>query len=153
MWSWHRDGEPSGSIGVRVESPSLVSLEYSIGDKAQRQSIKQAVSVSRLPCHFGGSRAMFSCPVCGRAAALLYMRFGRFACRACQRVAYCSQSEDLMGRAWRKQNKAEARLGENMQRPRGMRHATYERLLATIRDCEDDRDATLHTMIKRLGLT
>lgn len=153
MWSWHRDGEPSGSIGVRVESPGLVMLEFSVGSETQRQSIKQAISIFRLPCHFGGYRAMFRCPICGRAAALLYVRGSRFACRACQRVAYSSQSEDLMDRAWRKQNKAEAQLGENWKRPRGMRHATYERLLTTIHDCEDVRNLTLCVMIRRLGLS
>ena len=69
------------------------------------------------------------------------MRAGRFACRHCQRVAYSSQSEDVLQRTWLKQRKLEARLGEDwQQRPKGMRHATYERLLDRLHDCEVQRD-------------
>ena len=148
-----RDGEPSGSIGVRVHDPQSLSLEYSVIEDGHRRSANQAITVVRLPCRYGGSRAMFQCPVCWCRCMLLYMRASRFACRQCQRVAYSSQSEDLMGRAWRKQQKAEAKLGEHWQRPRGMRTATYERLMQSIWDCEEERDATLWKTFARLGLS
>ena len=150
-WSWHRNGDPSGSISVRVDSPTLVMFEYSVGIETQRQSIKQVISISRLPCYFGGTRAMFCCPACGRAAALLYMRGSRFACRRCQQISYMSQSEDTMARTWRKQTKVETRLDDHLQRPKGMRLRTYEGLLAAVHHCEDVRDSTLYVTMKRLG--
>jgi len=73
---------------------------------------------------------------------VLYLR-GGFACRHCSRVVYASQSEDALGRLWRKQEKAEAKLGENWQRPKGMHRTTYERVLNRILDCEGRRDDAL----------
>ena len=68
------------------------------------------------------------------------MRAGRFACRHCQRVSYSSQSCDLLDRMWRKQTRIEARLGEHWQRPKGMRHHTYDRLLDQLEVCEQRRE-------------
>ena len=59
------------------------------------------------------------------------------------RIAYSSQSDDAMGRAWRTQAKIEARLGPNWTRPKGMHQATRERLLSLIWDCEARRDLAL----------
>lgn len=50
---------------------------------------------------------------------------------------------DLCDRTWRKQAKAEARLGPHWTRPKGMHEATRERLLAIIWDCDERRDAAL----------
>jgi hypothetical protein len=79
----------------------------------------------------------------GERVAVLFLRAGRFACRQCQRIAYASQSDDAMGRAWRKQATIEAVLGPNWTQPKGMHHATRERLLAVIWDCEERRDVAL----------
>ena len=75
--------------------------------------------------------------------AVLYLRTNGFACRCCQRVAYASQSGDDLDRGWRRQRKAEAKLGENWQRPKGMHDTTHRRLLSTIWDCEERRDVAL----------
>jgi hypothetical protein len=42
---------------------------------------------------------------------------------------YASQPDDQIGRTWRKQQKAQAKLGEYCQRPKGMHHATREKLM------------------------
>ena len=75
--------------------------------------------------------------------AVLFLRAGRFACRHGQRIAYGSQSDNLCGRTWRKQAKAEAKLGPNWTRPKGMHNATGDRLLAIIWECDERRDAAL----------
>lgn len=64
-------------------------------------------------------------------------------CRHCGRVAYSSQAEDEIGRAWRKQRKAEARLVDGWRRPRGMHRATRAKLLEIIIECEERRDDAL----------
>ena len=92
------------------------------------------------------------CPVRGERVAVLYMRSGRFACRHCQRIAYACQSDDLMGRAWRKQGKVEKRLGPDCERPKGMHAATYDRLLARIDECETVKDYALVVAFSRMGL-
>jgi len=78
------------------------------------------------------------------------MRAGRFACRHCQRVAYSSQSEDVMARTWREQRRIEERIGEDWQRPKGMRQHTYERLIDRLEDCQRRRDEAFFLVAARL---
>jgi hypothetical protein len=139
-WSWNRGGEPTGSIGVNVTSQSAVTLDYSLTYDGERRSISERVELIYKPCNFGGARPWFECPRCARLVAVLFMRSGRFACRHCQRVAYSSQSEDVMARTWRAQRRIEERVGEGWQRPKGMRRRTYERLLDGLEDCRQRRD-------------
>lgn len=136
-WAWHADGEPLGSIGIGAEAGAL-SLTYTLNGAP----VHQRVAIHRTPCNYGGSRPWFACPRCARRVGVLYLRSG-FACRRCSRVVYASQSEDALGRTWRKQQRAEARLGERWQRPKGMHRTTYERLLNRIMECEQRRDDAL----------
>lgn len=55
-----------------------------------------------------------------------------------------------MARTWRQQAKAEGCLGAHWQRPKGMHQTTYAKLLATIFDCEERRDAELVSAFGRL---
>lgn len=150
-WSWSRGGNPAGSINVNVENGQGVTLSYTHSSGGQREAVSLFVGLCATPCAFGGERQWFRCPCCGARGLVLYLRWGRFACRACQRVAYGSQSEDAMGRAWRKQSKLEARLGPNWRRPKGMRLRTYERLFTALLDCEERREAALCAYALRLG--
>jgi hypothetical protein len=111
-WSWNRGGEPTGSIGVRVHDAHSLVLQYMIGEEGARRDGSQTIAPAYTACHYGNQRPWFVCPRCQRRAGLLFMRWGRFACRHCQRVAYSSQAEDVMDRTWRQQSKIEARLGK-----------------------------------------
>jgi hypothetical protein len=138
-WGWWTDdGEKTGSIGYHCDG-NAVTLSYSVGDTSMRQQ----VPILTTGCNYGGRRFWFGCPHCGRRVAVLYLRARGFACRKCNRVAYASQSEDELGRTWRKQSKLERLLGENWRRPKGMHRATFERLLERITECEGRRDAAL----------
>lgn len=139
-WQWtDRDtGEVRSSIGYRAEADRLL-LDYSIDGKPSGH----AVRLETTPCNYGGTRPWFVCPVRGERVAVLFLRAGRFACRHCQRIAYASQSEDMIGRIWRKQGKVEAKLGENWRRPKGMHETTHERLLAIIWKCEERQDEAI----------
>ena len=149
-WRWNRGGEPSGSIGVYVESPTVLLLRYTATINDERRDVCERVSLTYRACTFGGSRPWFNCPRCSRRVAVLYMRSGRFACRHCQRVAYSSQSDDTLDRMWRKQAKLEARLDDDWQRPKGMRRHTYERLVDRLEECEERRDAAFCETAMRL---
>ncbi len=149
-WSWNRGGEPTGSIGVNVTPQSAVTLDYSLTQNGERRSISERVALMYKPCNFGGARPWFQCPRCARQVAVLYMRSGRFACRHCQRVSYSSQSEDEMARTWREQRRIEERIGEDWQRPKGMRLRTYERLRDRLADCELRRDEAFCVAAARL---
>lgn len=139
-WSWTNSttGEHVGSISYRMGVDDLV-LSYT----ANGEPRTQRVPIRRTACHFGNTRPWFGCPHCWARVAVLYFRRGGFYCRDCARVAYYSQSEDVCARSWRKQQKAEAKLGKGWARPKGMHAATREKLLATIFRCEDLRDAEL----------
>ena len=150
-WSWNRGGDPSGSIGVQVLGSTSLALQYNVTDHdGQKRDASQTVRIAHTPCHYGKERPWFACPVCQRRAGLLYMRFSRFACRHCQRVAYASQSCGVLDRTWRKQSKLEARLGENWRRPKGMRHHTYDRIMDLLGDCEYRRDVAFCDLAARM---
>lgn len=149
-WHWTNSytGEPAGNIGFTIE-PGGVLLRYTVNGDSRNQY----VPLEHTGCHFGGARPWFVCPIRGERVAVLYMRGGRFACRRCNRIAYLSQSDDLTGRAWRKQAKLECRLGEDWERPKGMHATTYERLLGILEECETVRDGALILALERMGLS
>jgi len=151
-WSWHRGEEHTGSIGVLVHDAHSLVLQYMVGGESDRRDGSQTISLAHTACPYGNTRPWFVCPCCNRRAGLLFMRWGRFACRHCQRVAYSSQSDDVLDRMWRKQSKIERRLGEHWRRPKGMHSATYERIVQAIMDCEEQRNAAFIVAVRRLGL-
>lgn len=153
-WRWHRGDEPTGNIGVLVHGADSLALQYMVGSDDQRRDGSQTIRLAHTACNYGNSRPWFVCPACQRRAGVLYMRAGRFACRHCQRVAYSSQSEDVMGRMWRVQQKVEAQLGEYWQRPKGMRQGTYRALINRLSEAEARRDEAFEAIACRLlGLT
>jgi hypothetical protein len=149
-WSWTRGDEKTGSIGITVFSAHSLTLRYTFTLNGEARGIADDVPLIRSQCAYGGSRPWFGCPRCAGRVAVLYLRGGRFACRKCQRVAYASQSEDVLSRMWRKQAKLEKRLGKYWQRPKGMRLQTYEKLRQGILNLEGRRDEALAVFAQRL---
>lgn len=148
-WTWQwRDaetGEVQSAISVYGSDAGLRLAFCTNG-----MSVEQWLQIEHTPCAFGGARPWFACPSCGRRAAKLFLLNGRFACRKCQRLTYASRSEDDLARAWRKQSKLEKKLGENWTRPRHMHHATRDRIVAAIFECEQRREDALAFWFDRL---
>ena len=144
-WAWHRDGERTGSINVEVTNPAELTLKYWIGSGDERRDASQRIYLAVSPCHFGGVRRWFSCPVCGRRAGLLYLRSGRFACRHCQRVSYLCQSGGPIDRLSCLIQKLAARIEGG--KPKGMRRATYERLCERIDALSEEYESRLDTRL------
>lgn len=145
VWTNTATGEESGRIGYSGTG-GAVQLNFTVNGEPVRQLIPEL----RTACNYGGSRSWFACPRCHRRVGVLYLRGATgFICRHCGRVAYASQSEDVMGRTWLKQHKAEKRLRDNWRRPRGMHQTTREKLLDVIADCEERRDAALMMFMAR----
>ena len=149
-WSWlwkdATTGEVQSSIGISGSSHAI-TLSYSTEDR----NITEPITITRTACNYGKSRPWFMCPRCTGRVAKLYLRGGRFACRKCQRLVYSSQSEDVMGRAWRIQHRLEERLGPNWARLKGMHHSTRSKLLDRIFECERLRDDALALFMTRMG--
>lgn len=147
-WAWTNTatGKQSASIGITATLTGL-TLDYS----ASGSTVRDWVWLERSPCNYGSTRPWFKCPRCSRRVGVLFMRGGRFMCRHCGQVSYGSQSEDALGRAWRRQYKLEARLGEDWKRPAGMHRTTHERILSRIFACEDRREQELAGFMARFG--
>ncbi len=148
IWAWHRDGNQIGTVGLRCLD-GLLRVECQIdGSEAGH-----AIPLDFTPCFFGGVRPWFRCPSCFRRTGVLFLRGGApFRCRHCARLAYSCQSEDEIGRTWRRQIKIEGRLTENGCRPKGMHWRTFERLQAAIDSCEVRRELALADAMQRMGL-
>ncbi len=161
-WSWtNNHGENAGSIRVRVaDDPERVILSYQWTPYGHDpRDVECSLWIDRTPCNYGGSRPWIICPSCGRRCAVVYFGApgGRYACRRCVRVAYYSQSEDLMDRAWRKQRKIERKLASGAgdwngwQKPKGMHLKTFDRLRQGIIECEQQKDFALVAFMNRMG--
>ena len=139
QWSDGDTGEVTATIGYRGQGHA-VALDYTLNGTPMHQQIW----LNQTRCNYGGERTWFSCPGCRRRVAMLFLRAGAgFVCRHCGRVKYGSQSDDAIGGTWRKQQKAEAKLGKHWQRPKGMHHTTRAKLMAVIWACEEQRERSL----------
>jgi len=135
--TWSRQDRVTGSIDIRSE-PGCVVLSYRhrSGDE-EWQDKSYPVYLDTSPCHMGGERHWFLCPVrgCGRRVALLYGG-AIFACRHCHRLAYPSQREPPRDRVARRADRIREKLGwpagilngSGWGKPKGMHWKTYEKL-------------------------
>ncbi|MFN9744531.1 MAG: hypothetical protein ACK57B_02630, partial [Betaproteobacteria bacterium] len=148
-WRWTNSttGEETGSVGIECNGAQL-QLAYRQRDVDRLVTL----ALARTACTFGGSRAWFSCPACAMRCAVVYLRGEGWRCRRCSGVVYAGQSEDVIGRSWRRQWRIEARLGPYGARPARMHHATYRRLRAQLWACEEAREAEIAAVLVRLGV-
>ena len=135
-WCWSRDGETVASVCYRA-LPGALRLVYNVTEQGKGpESLDYRVGLEWTPCYYGGARAWFLCPTCGRRVAILYG--GKvFACRHCQRLAHDCQRERPDDRAARHADKLRDRLGwipgalnGGGPKPKWMRWRTFRRLKA-----------------------
>jgi hypothetical protein len=138
-WRWvawsGRQGE-SDRISLLVLDDG-VRLSYTVtpcGGSAR--DVDEFVAVEWTPCPYGGRRPWWLCPGCGRRCGVLHGVGDRFRCRPCHGLAYRSQVEKPMDRAfragWKLRDRLGARSRHDLGRPRGMHLSTYGRLLERI---------------------
>jgi hypothetical protein len=117
-------------------SEDAVTLRYRVADHfGEGWDYAYPVRIEWTPCNYGGKRAWWICPNCGRRVAVLWG--GRkFACRYCHRLAYQSTRTAPGSECYSRANKVRARLGWNGgvasptgNKPKGMHWTTYLRLL------------------------
>jgi hypothetical protein len=153
---WTRNGETVGSMSLRAEADWLHLTHRVRSGSGEWEDVGETVDIVRVPCRFGGTRPYFICPgvvngtACGRRVAKLYGPGRYFLCRHCYRLAYASQSEDVMNRSVRQTNKIRRRLGGNAgtasefpPRPKGMWRRTYESLREQAFAAEERADNAL----------
>jgi len=147
-WSWNRGGEPAGNIGVTINNGSI-RLGYSVSDGNGQRDGSQTITTTSTPCHYGGSRPWFCCPVCRDRAGLLYLRWGRFACRHCQRVTYQSQSGSALDRVCNRYHRLNAKVENG--KPKWQRWATFNRLFDRYYNASEQFDGLICGRLQKLG--
>ena len=127
-WTWSRGGDTVGTIDVQVPNGSTVHLNYRRNGAPRHD----AIDLRRSACAYGGTRPWFTCPRCRRRVAIVYLG-NATGCRQCLHLRYPSQSEDFLGRSWRRTGRILRKLGRDAddvpRRPSGMRQGTYGRLV------------------------
>ena len=150
--TWSRNGVKISSIGIHASNNSL-HLSYCTKEYG---TVSQSVTIERLPCRFGGSRAYFRCK-CNKRVVKLYSAGKHFRCRHCYHLSYSSKNESQWDRALRQRNKQRRRLSRNIgleacmaQKPKGMWWKTYQRLQERACEAEQRSDREFIMMARRL---
>ena len=150
--TWSRNGVKTSSIRMRATADYL-HLSYST---KQFGTVYQSVTINRIPCRFGGSRAYFRCK-CNKRVVKLYAAGKHFRCRHCNHLPYSSKNEGQWDRALRQRSKQRRRLNGNIgleasmaQKPKGMWWRTYQRLQERAYEAEQRSDDEFIVMARRL---
>lgn len=105
----------------------------------------QTIALRAIPCHFGGHRWSFVCPVRRCGATRLYLPNGAnaFAGRLAWGLGYASQRGTRSDRAWSVIRRVDARLDHDGAKPKWMRWRTYRGLVERRAAADDVLDAEL----------
>lgn len=128
--SWKQEQETVASIGCKLYPQpgglTVLQLSYAVSQRSsgERQSLNYAVRTVVTPCHFGGVRHWFICPLskngkaCNRRCRILYLPHGGtyFGCRECYELTYESRQRhreqiyEHFEKPWQVLQKAKKRL-------------------------------------------
>jgi hypothetical protein len=139
---WSRAKQKVGAIEVDVLPGWRVYLNYNF----RGEPISESVQIDFTAQHFGGRRAWWVCPACGRRCGILYGG-PRFLCRKCAGVDYYAiqQNGDATGPIETRLRRIRRRLGVTdgashekiPPRRRYMHHDTYQRLVSEYQDLQE----------------
>ena len=133
--TWTSSMGKETKVDIRIEQQSI-ELDYVVNSRNDQGNINYAIQLTFTSCNYGSRRPWFSCPVCGKRVAKLYLNGKYFLCRHCHNLAYVSQSEELLHRLMRKAKKIREKLDCTRDlsepilfKPRGMHQRTFDRLI------------------------
>jgi hypothetical protein len=128
----------------------------------QIDKFDQRITLSASPCHYGGRKWFFLCPVMNRRASVLWLPRGaqHFASRHAWpgQVAYRSQFMTALDRAYLGMERIKRRLIGDLDpqewdlppKPKWMRWKTYRRFVERIEEYEAALDAGALSRVRRL---
>jgi hypothetical protein len=149
-WSNVVTGEQIVSIGYEASllkpDAAWPRLRYSANDNP----MDYRVQLTSTPCHYGGRRWWWICPLSGKRVAKLHLPPGgtMFAAREEYRLGHRSQRITALDRSHERQRRIYRKLGADYDsfeqgtppRPKGMHYNTYERLTAELYDAMEVHD-------------
>jgi hypothetical protein len=162
-WTDTSSGQQRASIGYEAhmgDRHGWVRLRYTTtnhwsGEKTQHD---YWVELTTTPPPFGGRRWWWVCPRRGDLVSKLYkpISAGIFASRKAHRLAYRSQRQTPHDRALSQAFKRRRRLGSNggigahIDKPKGMRWATFDRKMSQVEAAEAICNAHLLRFVEQL---
>ncbi len=163
-WTDTYSGQQTASIGYEAhmgDGHGWVRLRYTTtnhwtGDKTHHD---YRVELTTTPQPLGGRRWWWVCPRRGDLVAKLYKPGGSgiFASRKAHRLAYRSQRQSphdrALGRAFKLRRRlgSTAGIGDDIDKPKGMRWATFDRKMRQIGAAEAVCDAHLLRFVQKLS--
>ncbi len=157
-WSYRYSEEriAAGILTSDLSEPGSGWVRIELG------TIKQTVHLVSQPRHLGGRQWYFRCPTTALLASTLWLPAGasRFASRQSwgRQVAYSSQFQSRHDRALARAQAIRARLGGanwagidefDPPKPKGMRWATYTRLIDSSRQLEVVADEQIFSLLNQ----
>ena len=154
---WHRGTQSAGSVGLVVAPGRGALLHYTYRGEDRRVWLHFAYSDTP----FGGRRAWWACPGCGRRCGVVYGPM--FVCRRCAGVDYYKSQQTggalvtVENRLSRIRRKLGATDGATNERPpdklKYMHWRTYSRLAAEYLELQRESEALwLADLVRYVGL-
>lgn len=131
---------------LKQGNAKYIEVSYSYRSKPYQYSIQ----LTKTACNYGHYRHWWLCPKCSKRVSVLYCA-GSYVCRHCIGANYHSQLQQPVDRIYSKLNTLRERLGWQVgiihgigERPKGMHHSTYERLLVEYEQLTNKLIRTFH---------
>ncbi len=163
-WTNTDNGEQRASIGYKAhigEERGWVRLTYTTtnGWTGQTTQHDYTVELTTTPQPFGGRRWWWICPRRGDLVAKLYKPAGDgiFASRKAHRLAYRSQRQSphdrAISQAFKRRHRlgADGGIGDPIDKPHGMRWATFDRKMDQVEAAEAVCNAHLLQFVQNLS--
>lgn len=116
---------------LRNSNAQSIEVNYTHRSKPYNYSIQ----LTKSDCYYGSYRYWWLCPNCSKRVSVLYCA-SLYVCRHCISANYGSQLQQPIDRIYSKLNALRERLGWQVgiihgisERPKGMHHSTYNRLV------------------------
>jgi hypothetical protein len=102
-------GNKSSSVDIEVSIfEAYLRIFYTATDaySGEMKNYDYKVPLTTTPCHFGGHRYWFQCPLnkngayCGRRVGILYLCGSLFGCRHCHNLTYSSRNISGMAKSF-----------------------------------------------------
>jgi hypothetical protein len=164
VWTDASNGRENARIGYEAhmgEEAGRLRLRYSTTNRSSGETTHHDYQVEMVTTiqPLGGRRWWWICPRRGDLVAKLYLptRGGIFASRRAHRLAYRSQRQSPYDRAISRAFKLRHRLGAHgglgdaINKPKGMRWATFDRKLDQIEAAEAVCDTNLLRFVQKLS--